>query len=281
MVTARRVPSRPLRLATGLLLLAGGAAASAQESPRLGLPRDVSLDGHRVDSLIHVTIVFTGILFAVMVAWMLYAVFRHGRSHPASTERGDGRKAAIGVLALACGIFFVVDGNLFFHAVDDLDNHFWNFAAAEQTPGAVRIEINAHQWAWDARYAGPDGKFNTADDVVTLNDLRVPVGTPVVLQLTSTDVLHSLYLPNFRVKQDAIPGTVTRLWFQAQETGQFEIGCAQHCGPNHYKMRATLGVLPRAAYDAWAAAASADGRRGFDPDDTAAHWGWEWRRFDR
>jgi len=263
------------------LALARGGAARAAEPARIGLPRDVSLDGHRVDALIHVTLLLTGILFVAMVAWMLIAVFRHGRRHPASPGRGDTRRAATGVLALAGGIFLVVDGNLLGHAVDDLDNHFWNYAAAEQTPGAVLVEINAHQWAWDARYAGPDGKFNTADDIVALNDVRIPVDTPVVLQLTSTDVLHSLYLPNFRVKQDAIPGTVTRLWFQARETGVFEMGCAQHCGPNHYKMRGTLTVLPRARYDAWAAAASADGERGFDPDDAAGHWGWEWRRFDK
>ena len=280
--TTRPAPPRGAwlrRAATGLAVALGGAAR-AEPGPRLGLPRDVSLDGHRIDGLIHVTLVLVGILFLAMVAWMLLAVIRHGPRHAASRARGDSRRAAAGVLGLAAGIFLVVDGNLLVHAVDDLDHHFWNYAAAERTPGAVRIEIDAHQWAWAARYPGPDTKFNTEDDVVTLNDLRVPVGAPVILQITSTDVLHSLYLPNFRVKQDAVPGTVTRLWFQAQEAGQFEIGCAQHCGPNHYKMRGTLTALPRDRFDAWADAASEDARRGFDPEDAGARWGWEWRRFE-
>jgi len=268
---------RAPRLVVGALVLAAAFAARAAE-PGFGLPHDASLDGHRVDELIHFTIWATGILFAVMVVWMLVAVFRHGPSHAPSPARGDDRRSAIGVLALAAVVFLVVDGNLFFHSVSDLDRHFWNYAVAEQSPGAVLIELNAHQWAWDLRYAGPDGQFNTADDVVSLNDLRVPVDAPVVLQITSTDVLHSLYLPNFRVKQDAVPGSVTRLWFQAKETGVFEMGCAQHCGPNHYKMRGVLTVLPRAEYDAWLASASADGRRGWDPDDASAHWGWAWRR---
>ena len=90
--------------------------------------------------------------------------------------------------------------------LQDINKVFWNFDEVEQRPDAVRIEVNAHQWAWDARYAGPDGKFNTKDDIVTLNDIRVPVDTPVLLQLASTDVIHSFYLPNFRVKQDAVPG---------------------------------------------------------------------------
>ena len=142
----------------------------------------------------------------------------------------------------------------------------------------MRIQINAHQWAWDARYAGPDGKFNTEDDVVTLNDIRVPIDSPIVMQLASTDVIHSLYLPNFRVKMDAVPGQVNNLYFQAKETGEFEIGCAQHCGPNHYKMRGQLTVMPKDAYEAWLKAGSADGKRMFDPADKDANWGWEWRK---
>jgi cytochrome c oxidase subunit 2 len=264
------------RLSAAAALALAGSARAAPFG--IGLPRDVSLDGHRVDALLHFLTVSVSILFVIMVAWMLIAVFRHGRKHAASPDRGDSRKAAIGVVGLAAGVFLVVDGNLFTHAVGDLNEHFWNYAKAESTPGAVLIEVNAHQWAWAARYAGPDGKFNTEDDIVTLNDFRVPVGVPVVLQLTSTDVIHSFYLPNFRVKQDAVPGSVSRLWFQAQETGEFEIGCAQHCGPNHYKMKAKLTVLPLDQWKAWAEPASADGKRAFDPDDTAAHWGWEWRK---
>jgi cytochrome c oxidase subunit 2 len=99
----------------------------------------------------------------------------------------------------------------------------------------------------------------------------------VLLQLASTDVIHSFYLPNFRVKSDAVPGMINRLWFEAKETGQFEIGCAQHCGVNHYKMRAVLTVLSAEAYKAWAAESSIRSARAFDPKDEEAHWGWEWK----
>jgi cytochrome c oxidase subunit II len=259
----------------------GAAAARADPRPErgFGLPHDVSLDGHRIDWLIHFTIVALGIVFVVVMAFLIYAVVRHRGRHVAAYDHGNTRKSALVVLGCVGIVFFVVDGNLFFHSVDDLDNHFWNFSMAEADPRVVRIEVNAHQWAWTVRYAGPDGSFNTPDDVIETNTMHVPLGTPVILQLASTDVIHSFYLPNFRVKQDAVPGSITRLWFQGQEAGDYEIGCAQHCGPNHYKMRGVLSVMSPAAYEQWLATAQADAKRAYDPDDKEAHWGWEWRRF--
>jgi cytochrome c oxidase subunit 2 len=171
-----------------------------------------------------------------------------------------------------------VDGNLFIHTLVDMRKIFWNFAAADAHPETVRIEVQAHQWAWAARYAGEDGKFNTPDDVVTLNDIRVPVAAPVLIQLASVDVIHSFNLPNFRVKRDAVPGEVTRLRFEATEQGEYEISCAQHCGPNHYKMRGVLTVLPKEQFREWLSMAGALARPAYDPEDAEAHWGWEWRR---
>jgi cytochrome c oxidase subunit 2 len=83
-------------------------------------------------------------------------------------------------------------------------------------------------------------------------------------------------LPNFRVKQDAMPDVVTRMWFQAKTTGVFEIGCAQHCGANHYKMRGLLTVEDAAAFAGWLRAAQADANLRWDADDSDAHWGWPW-----
>jgi len=96
------------------------------------------------------------------------------------------------------------------------------------------------------------------------------------LKLRSKDVVHSLYLPNFRTKIDAIPGTTTRLWFQAEDAGRYEIGCAQHCGVSHYKMRGWLIAAPEDAYRGWLARAETDSRLRFDPADVTAHEGWDW-----
>jgi cytochrome c oxidase subunit II len=255
-----------------------GAAASAAS---WGLPADASVHGYRVDWLLASTSVFVLIMFLATLVWILWSSIRHGRSHRAVYDQGNGRKQVLKALALSLVIFAVVDGNLLFFGLRDLDQAFWNFSAAEAHPRAVRIQINAHQWAWDARYAGPDGKFNTADDIVTTNDLRVPVGVPVLLQLAASDVLHSFSLPNFRIKQDAVPGAINRLWFQAKQTGVFEIACAQHCGVGHYKMRGLLSVLSADGYAAWASEASALGLRAHDPADTAAAWGWDWQKAAR
>jgi len=181
--------------------------------------------------------------------------------------------------ALSALIFFVVDGNLWVNSTLDVTSTFWNFEKAETTPGAVKIEINAHQWAWDARYAGPDGKFNTKDDIVMLNDIRVPVGAQVLVELASADVIHSFSLPNLRVKQDATPGMINRMLFEskANETGEFDIACTQHCGTNHYKMKGTLTILSPEEFKKWAAQASADGARAFNEDDKDSHWGWDWK----
>jgi cytochrome c oxidase subunit 2 len=257
--------------------LAGLARAEVQPETGIGLPRDFSLEGHRIDWLIQITMVFVAILFVIMVVWMVLACVRHNRKHPAHYDHGDSRPHVAVALSLSGLIFFVVDGNLFYHSTKDLSEAFWAYDRAEGHASPVRIEVNAHQWAWDARYAGPDGKFNTQDDIVTLNDIRIPVDTPVIFQLASTDVIHSFYLPNLRVKQDAIPGNINRFWFQATKTGDVDIACAQHCGVNHYKMKGTLRILSRADYDRWAKETSANSARAFDGSDNEAHWGWDWR----
>ncbi len=278
---------RPRRSGVGGLLFlalaalaAPAARASVQPEKQWGLPRDASVDGHLIDWLFHVTLLFVAILFLIMCVWMVWACVAHGRKHEAHYEHGDARSHVAVALAISALIFLVVDGNLFYNSVVDLRDAFWNWSYAEGHPKAVRIEVNAHQWAWDARYAGPDGKFNTADDIVTLNDLRIPAETPVIVELASTDVIHSFYLPNFRVKTDAVPGQVNRLWFRAKPDalGEYDIGCAQHCGVHHYKMKGKLTVVSMADYETWARNASALSQRAWDESDTDAHWGWEWRR---
>jgi len=260
-----------------VLALSTSAQAAVQPESGLGLPRDVSQNGHLVDWLMNITSVFNIILFTIMCVWMGWACLKHNRNHPAEYDPGSSKHSVTIALAVSAFIFAIVDGNLFVNSINDLDREYWNFEKVAANPKTVRLEINAHQWAWDARYAGPDGKFNTEDDIVTWNEIKIPVGAPVYVELTSTDVIHSFYLPNFRTKMDAIPGQVNRFWFQAKETGDYDIGCAQHCGTHHYKMKALLSVVSPEEYKTWAAEASALAKRAFDPEDTAAHWGWDWK----
>lgn len=245
-----------------------------------GLPFDASKDGHHIDWLIQITTVFTAILFVIMCIWMVWAALKHGRDHDADYDHGDSKHSVKVALTLSAVIFFIVDGNLWVDSTIDVNERFWNFAYADHAPERVQIEINAHQWAWDSRYSGPDGKFATPDDALSLNEIVVPVDTPVILHLASVDVIHSFYLPNMRVKMDAVPGAVNKLWFHPVVVGEYDIACAQHCGVNHYKMKGLLRVVAKEDYKRWLARQSALSQKLYNPDDATSHWGWEWKEID-
>lgn len=241
----------------------------------LGRPLDASSVGARSDSLFYVTTVMVVILFVLMCGILLWAVFRHrpGREQP-RYETGVDKRHLVYTAIITGVIFFGVDGTLLFDSYIDLDRAFWRFPSPIEHP--LLVELYAQQWSWSFRYAGSDGQFGTADDIVTLDELHVPVDRPVLIKMKSKDVVHSLYLPNFRIKQDVLPSTVTRLWFEARKIGAYELGCAQHCGVNHYKMRGVISVDSAADFARWQNGAAADAMRRYDSDDSDAHWGWPW-----
>lgn len=240
-------------------------------------PVDVSKSGHLSDWLFDVTTYGVTLLFIIMVGILLWACLNHrdGREgHKAHYEHGIGRHHLILTAVISSAIFFGIDGVLLYNAFMDLHSDFYNYPTEAEKP--LTVEVMAQQWAWNFRYPGPDGKFNTEDDIVTFNEMHIPVGKPVLIRLQSKDVIHSFYLPNFRTKQDAIPGTTTRLWFQALQPGNFDIGCAQHCGANHYKMRGLLTADTPEDYARWEKGEGAMAARRYDPTDAEAHWGWDW-----
>jgi cytochrome c oxidase subunit 2 len=114
----------------------------------------------------------------------------------------------------------------------------------EQVPpkNAVTINVVAKQWMW---------KFQHPEGAREINELHVPVGVPMRLVMTSQDVIHSLYLPALRIKQDVVPGRYTWLWFDANRTGSYPLRCAEYCGANHSLMVGSLVVMNRADYAKW------------------------------
>jgi cytochrome c oxidase subunit 2 len=241
------------------------------------IPHDASVHGYLVDGTFRYITYATTICFAVMTLVLLVAVLFHraGRG-PARYTHGDNRASRLLTALVAASIFFGIDAVVLRRSANDLRQHFWSFPDGD--PSALRVEVTAQQWAWTFRYAGADGRFDTPDDVVTLNELHIPVATPIYLKLRSQDVVHSFYLPNFRNKIDAVPGSTTRLWFQARETGTFEIGCAQHCGVSHYKMRAQLFATSADDFRRWSERAAADSalRRETGPAAAPGAGGWDW-----
>jgi len=273
----RALLSAGLLCAAASAALAGNAdpAVGQAESPMFGRPLDISLDGHRSDWLFDVTAISVTVLFVIMCAIILIALVKYRAGYKAHYEHGIGRSHLAFTALISSIIFFGVDGTLLVNAYIDLHDGFYKFPAETEDP--LRVEVMAQQWAWSMRYAGADNKFNTPDDIVTLNDMRVPIGKPVLVKLRTKDVIHSFYLPNFRTKQDAIPGATTRIWFQATKPGSVEIGCAQHCGASHYKMRGELSVVATAdEWSNWLKEAADLSARAYDPNDEDSHWGWDW-----
>lgn len=107
---------------------------------------------------------------------------------------------------------------------------------------ALEVHVFGKQWAWEFEYKS---------GVKTGNLIVVPVNKDVKLIMTSKDVLHSFYIPSFRIKQDVIPGAYTALWFKADKLGEYHVFCAEFCGTQHSGMLATLKVVPQAEYEAW------------------------------
>lgn len=241
----------------------------------LGLPQNIAAGGERIDTLLQHGFAWVGLLFAVLAGAMIVAAIR--KRPRGDGVGGDGRRATLRTLGAALAIFGLIDGTIFVRAMADVRAGFDSFDALDRQPGVVRVEIHARQWAWDVRYAGADGEFNTADDALSLNEVVVPVGVPVLIELAAGDVVHAFSVPNLRVKRDAVPGRVSTLSFTATQTGDYEIACQQHCGVNHYKMRGVLRVVGSDAFRAWSARRGDEGTRAFDPEDRAAHWGWPWR----
>jgi len=121
------------------------------------------------------------------------------------------------------------------------------------SPQAPLMEVYASQFDWRARYPDEEGNFNGANIIESAYDIYVPVDTAVVFNLMSRDVLHSFFVPKFRLKQDAVPGMRIPMWFEATEVGDYDLICAELCGWGHYKMAGKVHVLEKADYQAWLA----------------------------
>ena len=150
----------------------------------------------------------------------------------------------------------------------------WIRRAAPAPAGAVEVRAVAEQYAWNFHYPGTDGRFGRTnpalvtaadplgidrtddaalDDFVLIGMLVVPVNRPVVVHLSSKDVIHNFTLATMRVKQDITPGLPVSTWFTPIATGSWEVGCSQLCGLGHYRMRALFEVRTDAAWRAFVA----------------------------
>jgi cytochrome c oxidase subunit 2 len=228
------------------------------------LPVAASADAGRIDFIITLVHILMLALFAgwgIYFAWVLIRFRARRNPHP-MPEGARGRIAfwtEIGVVVAEAVLLIVFALPL-----------WYDRTAAEPAAGSpVTIRVVAEQFSWNVHYAGADGRFGTtslalvspdnplgidrqsafaADDVIDVNRIHVPINRPVVIQLSSKDVIHSFGVPAMRVKRDAIPGLVSPVWFTPSVAGSYEVACSQLCGLAHFRMRATIVVESEAAF---------------------------------
>lgn len=198
------------------------------------VPRPASTGGVDVDVLF-----FALLAFALGVtAIMTFLIVRYLVVYRQSTERSrTGRRRHNLALDLGwTGAAALVGLGLFFWSAE-------LYVDRELPPeDALRITAVGKRWMWKVQHPGGQREINS---------LHIPVGRPVVVELTSQDVIHSFYVPAFRMKQDAVPGRATRLWFEATETGRFHLFCAEYCGAEHSGMRGKIVVMEPEDYAEW------------------------------
>ncbi len=215
----------------------------------LFLPEQASEHARQVDALHYFVILTTMIAAAGVFATALYFFVRYRRRADTDPTPVVQPRAIHEVIFVGVPLGFF----LLWFAIG-----FPQFVKLQRPPAdALDVYVQGKKWMW--KFAYPGGPSS-------LDVLRVPVGRPVRLLITSRDVIHSFYVPALRVKQDALPGRYTQTWFNADRAGRYEIFCAEYCGLSHSGMLAELVVMPPGEFDAWLAQA----RRGLPQAQDAA-----------
>ncbi len=229
-----------------MILIGGVGCFVAGPIYDIWLPRDVSEHGHAIDHLFMFILWLTGVVFVatqIVLFWFLWKYGADSNVGPVKYTHGSHTLEIVWTIIPAATLLFI--------ALYQMNAWAGSKMRLPQIPPTV--EVTARQFEWRLRYPGADGVMGTRDDLYLVNDLHIPVNEEILIELKSQDVLHSFFLPNLRVKQDAVPGSKIPVWFKARETGKFDIVCAELCGWGHYKMKGQLTVESRADYDLWLA----------------------------
>ena len=209
------------------------------------LPENVSTFGVEIDWLFHLIYAITAItgllVFAALIAFLVIYRDRPGRR----ARYTHGNTTLEIVWTIVPALILVV---LTFLSVPA-----WSKIKMTQPPTDVIIQVTAKQFNWQVAYPGADGKFGTEDDKKFLDEMHVPVNKPIRVILKSQDVIHSFFVPNFRIKQDAVPGREIIAWFDATKPGKYEWPCAELCGFGHSGMKGWVYVHTAEDYAKWAA----------------------------
>jgi cytochrome c oxidase subunit 2 len=221
------------------------------------LPPNASTYGGQMDHLLLFITVIVGAWLLLAEAILFYFVFRYRRRKGQQAAYVPGNKRSqIAWVLVPCAVILCFD-----IAIDGAGSPVWRTIKENMPPPKLHIRVEGRQWAWQFIHPGPDGKLDTPDDISTMNEVHVPVHAVVRLDLESKDTVHSFWVPEFRLKQDVVPGRTIGAWFEATRPGAYSVLCAQLCGTAHGLMRGIVYVDDPSAYRAWLRAA-ADSARG-------------------
>jgi cytochrome c oxidase subunit 2 len=235
----------------------------------LGLPVQASTHAAELDQMTALVHWLMLVLFIGWGAFFLFVLvrFRKG-ANPTANYAGAKGKFAKSTEVLVAIIEVVL---LVVYAIPAWATRVTELPSESE---AVVVRVVAETFAWNMQYPGRDGRFgrvdiklvsadnplgldradpNAKDDITTINQLNLPVDRPVLVRLSSKDVIHSFGLNEMRVKQDAIPGMDIPVWFIPSRPGAYEIACSQLCGLGHYRMRGFLTIQSQSDFDAWMA----------------------------
>jgi cytochrome c oxidase subunit II len=209
------------------------------------LPEDVSTFGREIDSLFYLIYYITAATFILVTVLMVVflVMYREREGRRATYSHGNTTLEIIWTIVPAA-ILIVLS----FMSVST-----WAKVKRQAPETDFELQVTAKQFNWEVVYPGADSKFGTADDVKFDNDLHVPVNKVVRIHLQAADVIHSFFLPNLRLKQDAVPGRSILVWFEATKPGKYELPCAELCGFGHSGMKGWLFVHTPEEYQKWAA----------------------------
>lgn len=264
--------SRPFsRILSGALLLIPflvipTAMAEQRNGNIYGLPPCVTVHGEQIDFIFAIIFWLTLAVFIITQSVYVYYLIKY-RSRP-------GHKAFYSHGSNKLEIIWTTAPTIVFLALAIYSNRVWDEIHRPAPANSLVVDVSSYQFGWQMRYPGVSGTLApmdvrkitdqnpfgtdasdplTAQDVIS-TELVIPVGRPVHLLLHSRDVIHSFYVPEFRLYQDCVPGrTVGWVWFQATRTGNFQLACNQLCGTGHYNMKAPIRVVTEEEFQKWLA----------------------------
>jgi cytochrome c oxidase subunit 2 len=232
---------RGLRAPAAVLVAWCASACASAPSPM----RPASEPAAQLASLGWLVTIIGAIVIAIIAVLVLIPALRGWRASRAgevqAVHRGDGERwIVVGGIAIPLiiliGVFVVTAATL---------------SRTSHSPTRTRfmIEVTGHQWWWEVRYPSPDPREN----LVTANEIHIPVGEPITLRVRSADVIHSFWVPQLQGKIDVIPGQTNTFWIRADSAGVYRGQCAEYCGIQHAHMAMQVVAQPRAQFESWVA----------------------------